>query len=133
MKDWTKGASQSDTDAFLDNIESYRSQLRDAARIVRHCSCDQGFVLSSKIVGGREYACVSECHCFQSWKSVHREMAEQIRKWEKATGNEYRNPLSAEMVYFAHKEGEKATRPAVERAKQQIARIFAGMDAREER
>ncbi len=125
---WTDGAERQG-DSILDAIEANRNRLRDAARVIRHCECDQGYVHGVKFLGEREYQCVSECHCLKAWKGVHRETAEQIRKWEKHTGNEYRNPLTPEMTYFARPKGDKPSREQVERAREAISRFETGVEA----
>jgi hypothetical protein len=126
---WDDGA-QKKSDNTLDIIEAYRNQLRDAARVIRNCDCDQGYSRGTR--GEREYPCVSECHCFTAYKSLHREMMEQVRKWEKATGNEYRNPLSTEMISFAHPTGERPSREAMQLAKQAMSRVELGITGEEQ-
>jgi hypothetical protein len=123
---WDDGA-QKKSDDTLDIIEVYRNQLRDAARIIRNCDCDQGYVRETRDLGEREYPCVSVCHCLTAYKTLHREMMEQIRKWEKATGNEYRNPLTAEMTNFAHPTGERPSAEAMQLAKQAMSRVELGI------
>lgn len=122
MKNDWQNLPDSEEDAM---IEDLRNDLRDLARLIRHCQhgCSEGEHVTVEMRDGREYEFARKCSCFKAFRAKGRELLKAVKAWERMNSMEYHNLITPEMTYHARPSGEPASAETAERARRAIQRI----------
>lgn len=104
-------------------ILALREDLKGAAKAIRHCTCDQGYIVgpfSRSGLPGRIYRGAATCECMQEFKRIGQILNDAVRDWERANGREYPNLITPDMIDHAHPTGRKPSAEMIARARQGV-------------
>jgi hypothetical protein len=105
-KSWVK---KGDSDALLEEIEAARERVRVAASDVRHCpnpDCDRGYTYETKERLDHLYTCIRRHGCRERYIAEVDRLRWAVVEFEKATGSEYRSPMTYDMKDLSRPGGQ---------------------------